>query len=716
MSSQPTAPRVIRFGLFEADLSAGELRKQNRNIKLQYQPFQVLALLLSRPGDVVTREELQRALWPADTFVEFDQGLNTAIKKIRLALGDSADNPRFVETVARRGYRFLAPVAEAAKGAAADQAAHEIQEMTGNVAENRRRWHVLLWAVVGILSLALIAVVRIRQRPTETHAIRFQVPPPERVAQEFVDIPAVSPDGRHVVFSGTDSAGGRHLWLHSLDSLTTELVPEIQADHLPYRPFWSPDSRFVGYFQLDKLKKIDITAGPPSVLCDAPYPVSGGAAWNSDGTILSAPMNGVLRRVSAAGGESTEALGLDKSRKEIAQIWPHFLPDGHHFLYLSQSSDVASSGIYLASLDSKETSRLLSAQSNVAYAPPGFLIYGQLGRLVAQPFSMRGLRITGDPVPIAERVEQTDDPGFAFSASSTGVLVYRTAVSNHTQLVWYGRDGKRLGSAGEPGDYGQIALSPDEKRLAVERLDTGKHTVNVWILELSSGIFSRLTFSNDDGNPVWSPDGREVLFSSQRGDRRGLYRKVIGGSDETLIIDSTQDMWSENWVADGKSIVIIDHAGKAFSQVQLSGDRNPVVLLKSEFYKDEPHVSPDQRWIAYNATESGRWEVYAATFPGFTAKRQVSKNGGAQALWRRDGKELFYLSLDGKLMVVDVKAEATIETGMPHVLFQTRLAVAGNQDQYCVTGDGNRFIFREPVGESTTPITVAVNWDSELKR
>jgi len=335
--------------------------------------------------------------------------------------------------------------------------------------------------------------------------------------------------------------------------------------------------------------------------------------------------------------------------------------------------------------------------------------------LIAQPFSVGGLRIAGDPVPIAEHVEQTGDPGFAFSASNTGVLVYRTAVSHHTQLVWYGRDGKRLGSVGEPGDNGQIALSPDEKRLAVERLDSVKHTVDVWILELSSGIFSRLTFFGD-GNPVWSPDGREVLFTSQRGDRRGLYRKVVGGSDETLIFDSTEDMWSENWVADGKSIIIIDHAGKAFSQVPLSGDRKPVVLFQSEFYKDEPHVSPDQRWIAYNSTESGRWEVYVATFPGFTGKRQVSKDGGAQALWRRDGKELFYLSLDGKLMAVDVRAGATIETGVPHALFQTRLVVEGNMDQYCVTGNGKRFILGEPVGESTTSITVVLNWAAGLKR
>ena len=527
-----TPTRVVRFGVFELDPRAGELRKHGLKIKLPDQPFQILVMLLDQPGQLITREQFHQRLWTEGTFVDFEHGLNAAIQRLRQALGDSADNPRFVETVARRGYRFVAPVADVADAETADPPAREIHEIAGSarhVAENKRKlwrsWQVLPWALVVVLSVALVAVIGIRQRPSGTHAVRFQVPPPEKVAQEFVDIPAVSPDGRHFIFSGTDAVGRGQLFLRSLDSLATELLRETQADQVPYRPFWSPDSRFIGYFQLDKLKKIDITGGPPSVLCDAPFPVSAGAAWSRDGTILFAPMNGVLRRVSAAGGESTVALGLDKSRKEIAQLWPHFLPDGRHFLYLSESSQAASSGIYLASLDSKETHRLLSFQSNVAFAPPGFLIYGQQGRLVAQPFSVGGLRIIGDPIPIAEHVEHTSDPGFAFSVSNTGVLVYRTDGSNNTQLVWYGRDGKRLGSVGEPGAYGQIALSPDEKRLAVERPDAGTDAVNVWILEFSSSIFSRLTFFHD-GNPVWSPDGQEVLFTSQRGGRHGLSRLV----------------------------------------------------------------------------------------------------------------------------------------------------------------------------------------------
>ncbi len=711
---QPGAPstRIVRFGAFELDLRAGELRKHGLKLKLQDQPFQILVMLLEEPGQVVTREQFQQKLWSEGTFVDFEHGLNAAIQRLRQVLGDSADSPRFVETVARRGYRFVAPMARVT----ADQASQEVQQIGGDERENRPRLRrsrqVLPWALVAIVSFALVAAIRFRPQPGKTRPVRFQVLPPERVTQHLHDVPAVSPDGRHFAFSGTDSAGKRHLWLHSLDSLATRQLPEAQTDHFPCRPFWSPDSRFVGYFQGDKLKKIDIKGGRSSVLCDAPYPVFGGAAWSPDGTILFASLQGVLRRVSAAGGQSTVAIGLDKSRNEVAQMWPHFLPDGRHFLYWSQCIDAAKSGTYLASLDSREKRRLLSSESNVAYAPPGFLVYGQQDRLVAQPFNAVGFRISGEPVPIAERVEQTDNPGFAFSVSNTGVLVYRAAVPNNTQLVWYARDGTRLGSVGEPGDYGQIALSPDDRRLAVERQDTPHHTSNIWILDLSSGVFSRKTFF-DDGEPVWSPDGRELLFSSVRGAKWSLFRKVVGEAGERLIFESTEDMYSENWVPDGKSIIIIDHEGKAFSQVPLTGDRKPVVLLKSEFYKDEPHVSPDQHWIAYNSAESGRWEVYVATFPGFTAKRQVSNNGGAQALWRRDGKELFYLSLDGRLMAVDVRAGTSMETGVPHALFRTPLLAVANQDQYCVTRGGRRFLFAESVEDDARPTVVVLNWTPE---
>jgi serine/threonine protein kinase len=564
-------------------------------------------------------------------------------------------------------------------------------------------------AVVSLIALA-VSAVHFGTKPAELQSVRFQVPMPDKVTISRFDIPVVSPNGRHVVYSGIDLAGNNRLWIHSLDSLVTQSLPETEE---AFAPFWSPDSRFVGYCTRDKLKKINISGGAPETVCDAEFGF--GSDWNQEGTILFVPETGLLHRVSA-GGEVKPVLGLDKSRKEIGHSWPHFLPDGRHFLYFSNSADPGKSGIYLASLDSKETRQLISAQSNVSYAPPGFLIYGRGETLIAQPFDAGRLRITGEPFQVAEHVRRVGETGaLAFSASQNGILVLRITGSSNVQLAWYNRDGKRLASVGEPGAYRQIALSPDEKRLAVERPDTAKNVMNVWILELSSGIFSRLTFS-DDAETVWSPDGREVLFLSQRKGKSGLYQKVVGGAAETLLFQSDDSMYPEHWLPDGKSILFINQDGRAFSQLPLSGERKPVVLFKSEFDKDEPHVSPDGHWIAYNSRESGRWEVYVAAFPGFTGTRQVSNHGGGQALWRKDGKELFYLTLDGKMTAVSVKVGATIETGVPKVLFQTRLAVNLLQNQYCVTGDGMRFLFGEPVGEATNPVTVVLNWTAGLKR
>jgi serine/threonine protein kinase len=573
----------------------------------------------------------------------------------------------------------------------------------------RRQW--LSRVFTGVVSLIALAVsaVHFGKKPAELQSVRFQVPPPDKASIDMFNIPVVSPDGRHVVYGGED-LGGSRLWIHSLDSLVTRLLPETEE---AFAPFWSPDSRYVGYSTRDKLKKIDISGGVPETLCD----VGGylGGAWNQEGIILFVPQEGNLHRVSAAGGEVKSVLDLDKSRKETGHAWPHFLPDGRHFLYLSNTADAGKSGIFVASLDSKETRRLISAESNVSYAPPGFLIYGREETLMAQPFDAGKLRITGAPFPVAEHVRPSHFVPSAFSVSQNGILVYRTSGSSNIQLAWHNRDGKRLASVGEPGAYRQVALSPDDKRLATERLDTAKNVLNVWILELSSGIFSRLTFS-DDADPVWSPDGREVLFKSQRQSKSGLYRKVVGGdAAETLLLES-DDSSPEDWLPDGKSILFINNDGIAFSQLPVSGERKPVVLVKSEFVKNEPTVSPDGHWIAYNSRESGRWEVYVATFPGFTEKRQVSNDGGGQALWRKAGKELFYLTLDGKLMAVSVKVGAAIETGIPRVLFQTRLTVNPRQDQYCVTGDGARFLFGEPVGEATNPVTVVLNWTAELKR
>jgi dipeptidyl aminopeptidase/acylaminoacyl peptidase len=308
-------------------------------------------------------------------------------------------------------------------------------------------------------------------------------------------------------------------------------------------------------------------------------------------------------------------------------------------------------------------------------------------------------------------------PGSIYSVSQNGVLVYRGAGSADVQLAWYNRDGKRMGAIGKPGPYGIIVLSPDERRLAMERFDLQLQTNDLWILELASGIFSRLTFNPaDDTDPVWSPDGRELVFSSTRKGSIDLYRKVVGGGDEELLFESAEQKYPKVWMKDGRSILFINEQGKTFFELPLTSERKPIVLTKSEFDKDNPHVSPDGHWVAYNSLESGRWEVYVAAFPAFNEKRQVSNSGGCQPLWRKDGKELFYQTLEGKLMVVEVKGAGKLQTGAPMFLFQTPARVNPVQSEYFVTGDGKRFVFQEPIGESATPITVVVNWAAALKR
>jgi Tol biopolymer transport system component/predicted Ser/Thr protein kinase len=582
------------------------------------------------------------------------------------------------------------------------------------VVARRKTRELVSWVLAAALGLALIAVaaVHFRERPLEVHPVRFTVAPPDKVTFQRYDMPAVSPDGQRLVF--TASAPRGMLWARPIDSLTARPLPGTEG---AYFPFWSPDSRFVGFFAGGKLKKIDVSGGPAQTLCDLVGANGNGGTWNRDGVIVFARSSGPLLRVSASGGEAKPILELDKSRQEASHMWPYFLPDGRHFVYLARSTDAGRSGIRLGSLDSKETRPLISASSNASYVPPGYLVFGRQNALMAQPFDAKKLQLAGDPFPIADQVgSMLVWPGHFYSVSESGVLAYRINSSANVQLAWYNRDGERLGSVGEPGSYRQIVLSPDERQVAIERPDPRTGSDDIWLLTLSSGILQRQTFSSDlHTDPNWSPDGREVAFSLSRKATADLFRKAIGGGSEELIFESDRDKYPEQWLKDG-SIVFINTNGKAFYRVALSGETKPEILFQSEFDKDEPHVSPDGRWIAYNSNESGRWEVYVASFPGFTGRRQVSNAGGVQALWRGDGKELFYLSLEGKLMAVEVKTGTAIETGPPKALFQTSVSVLPFVDQYCVTHDGQRFLFGEPLEGSATPITVVLNWAAGLKR
>ena len=735
MASPAQTPRILRFGVFEVDLQARELRKGGLKLKVHEQPFQVLAALLERPGEVVTREQLRQTLWPAETFVDFEHSINTAVNKLREVLGDSADSPRFVETLARRGYRFLAPVDGPGNEAATTPAQKVPEESSQEVATpvTRRSRQVLPWVLFAVVSIALavLAAVHFRELPGEARSVVFRVPLPENVSFDPGGCPIVSPNGQKILLSGRTSDGRRHLWLYSLDSLTPRLLPGTE-DQDANAPFWSPDSRFVAFFAADKsnhfyLKKIDVLGLQVQTICEV-FAHEAGGTWSRDGVILFAQSKSFpfksLYTVSAEGGEVKPLLPLDKPGQEQTHSQPLFLPDGRHFLYLSLakfSANRLSEGndswetwaVYLRSLDSSETRMLMPVQSYVSYTPPGFLVTAQQETLFAYPFDVKKLRLAGEPFPIAEHVRPGGQPWAFFSVSENGVLLYLSPASSDTQLAWYKRDGARLGSIGEPGRYAAIRMSPDEAQLAIDRWD---QPVAIWTVELSTNVFTRLTAGTSHAlQPVWSPDGRELVFTSDPNGKVGLYRKAMRSEDGGPLFESNEWTFAQQWLKDG-SLLFQSGDKRSFYRLPVPGDRKPALLLKTESEKSLPRVSWDGEWVAYQSDESGRSEVYLAAFPSFKEKRQVSHDGGCQPLWRKDGKELFYLSPDGKLMSVDLKRGARTETGVPRTLFQIPGRVEPNWDQYCVTGDGKKFIFLEPVEKAAKSFTVVLNWPARMKR
>jgi Tol biopolymer transport system component len=327
------------------------------------------------------------------------------------------------------------------------------------------------------------------------------------------------------------------------------------------------------------------------------------------------------------------------------------------------------------------------------------------------------LRLSGEPFPVVQQVALADDQVLSlFSVSDNGTLVYRSGVPGSRRLAWYARDGAHVGWIGEPGRYKDLSLSPDEKRVAVVRRGV---TYEIWTIELSTDVSTRLTDRLNVMNPVWSPDGRELGFMAwPEIPRWELYRRVVGGGGEELLFAANDEMFRRQWLKDGSIVFGLSDAGeggRAIYRLGTAGKQQPSLLLKTESGKDSPQVSPDGRWVAYQSDESGRFEVYLAAFPAFTEKRRVSNGDGYQPLWRKDGKELFYLTVDGKVMSVNVKGGARAKTDVPRVLFQGPARVEPKWGAYSVTGDGKKFIFLEPV-ETKRPFTVVLNWTTGLKK
>ncbi len=611
--------------------------------------------------------------------------------------------------------------------------------------QRRREW--IAWAVAAALLLvvALMMIPRGRETPGAPQTARFLIYPPEGTvfAGPNSTVPAtelaISPDGRRLVFVAGRIGATPQLWVRSLDDPMAK--PLAGTDGASY-PFWSPESNEIAFLSQGKLKKVYMVGGPPQILCDASRNLYGGT-WNADGVVLFAGAldTGILQ-VSAGGGRPIQVTRLDASRQEFGHWFPQFLPDGKHFLYNTRAP-LEQSGIYVASLDGKTSKRLLPGarfDATVAWAPPGHLLFLEGTTLMAQPFDLEKLEITGRPAPVAQPVASASSGYAAFSASRTGVLAYHSGDVLSGRLSWFDRSGTSLGSLEPPADYIDFRLSPDEKRVAAARVDPQTNRPDIWILDLSRGTDSRFTTGPlIEANANWSPDGERILFRSNNnnGANEFVIKPASGGQEEIIFglaeqqaVPETNIPVPSDWSADGRFVVFSTVARDLWALPMGAApgtDGKPVRLVQSEFDEIHPNLSPDGRWLAYSSNETGRFEVYVRQFLGpdgrlrsgtGAGKWQVSTRGGYEPRWRPDGKELYYISADHKLMAVSVSGGDSFQAGIPQALFALRIPteVSLYRSHYLPTRDGRRFLVNtlehEPV---PSPITVVLNWSPAVK-
>ncbi|HEV8486662.1 MAG TPA: hypothetical protein VGV87_24160, partial [Blastocatellia bacterium] len=589
--------------------------------------------------------------------------------------------------------------------------------------KNRER---LIWiGVTALLSLAplSLAMLYLRAGATDLRVHRLSILPPETTFLMAGQAPLISSDGKVLAFVAMDASGKSLLYVRPLDSLVPQPLAGTDGAILP---FWSPDSRSLGFFAGGKLKTIGISGGRPTTLANAPN--GRGGAWNREGVIIFCPTPPApLYRIPASGGEATPINTVDLAQGSFGPRWlPTFLPDGRHYLYLAAIRNLnVQRELRVGSLDSDDSKLLLSVYSNAVYAPPGYLIFRREATLMAQRFDADKLAVAGDPFPIAEDVgfDATSFQGF-FSVSDNGVLVYHSGAAGKTQFTWVDRTGKELGIVGEAADQGDLQLSPESARLAFRRVESRTGAINIWLMDLARGTASPFTFEQTiDFAPIWSPDGNRIVFASLRDGPPNLLQKVSNsaGNEEPLLKNFIPKI-PFDWSRDGRFIIygVIDpKTSWDLWVLPLDGDRTPIPFLQTDADERQAQFSPNGKWVAYASIESGRTEVYVRPFPAAAGKWQVSTGGGEQPRWRRDGRELFYLSADHKLIAVEVNTEGpTFEHHTPNALFVTRVGgIDTPGDYYAVTADGQRFLLNNLVEEAGhTPITVVVNWTADLKR
>jgi eukaryotic-like serine/threonine-protein kinase len=582
----------------------------------------------------------------------------------------------------------------------------------------------LAWAVAmaGLLVASLAGAAYYHEASKPAQVVRAVIPTEEGtspvMAGDLGGPVVLSPDGKTLAFGATDTQGKVTLWVRDLDGLHARSLAGTDGATMP---FWSPDGRSLAYFAGGKLKTVPVEGGTPADICDAP--AGRGGTWNAQGTILFSPQyESAIYQVSASGGAATPVTTVDNAKHD-SHRWPYFLPDGRHFLYLAVNRMVGrepNDAIYFASLDGKENRLLMHAFANAAYGA-GRLLFMRGDALMAQSLDPDTGKLTGEPTRIAQDIGV--DPTIwraAFDVARSNILVYAAGGSLGGQAVWFDSSGKELGIVVDKAlNLYHVRISPDGQKVAT---DFGETTTSVWVYDLRRKVNTRLTLDQEANvdAPVWSPDGRWIVYHGLQNGHNNIYRKAAGGFGERdrLLEGASVNQVPSDWSPDGKSLLFSsgDLAGQGqVWMLPLNGDHKPVPIAQNGNVSKDARFSPDGRWIAYASDASGKFEVYVIPSDRTSGRWQISSAGGLQPVWRRDGKEIFYLALDNALMSVPITlSKDVVEVGAVRQLFRVPRLVGttGNFNAYDVTPDGQRFLTLEAT-QSTPP---TINGGHQLDR
>ncbi len=693
------------FDRFRVNVDSLELLRDGQRIALPPKTFDVLVLLVANRHRVLSKEEILKTVW-REAFVS-DDSLSQCISSLRKTLGDDSSEPAFIATAPRRGYRFIAPVTEEPLSPPAILSVDERPSPTPRAAiasaprQPRGRW--LVAAIVALAAAAAGLAAGMALNRGITKPLRMNLQPPLGVV--LTSGAMLSPDGSMAAFVAEDRASARRLWVAPLTGGEPRALAGTEG---AAQPFWSPDSRFLGFFASGALKTIEVSSGPPRTIAPIDL-VPAGASWSGD-WIVFAGFRSSINAVAAAGGAIRAVTTVDTELGDRAHEWPEFLPGrGERFLYSVDSADPERTGTYIGSIDSNTPKRLIADQHAI-YAPPGYLVYVRDETLIARRFNAASLEVGPATVTIAGNVTAPSIRNGAVVSAAQGLLSFGGGMAGG-RLVWLDRAGQQV-STTHASDVHSPALLPESEQVLVD----GN---GVWLVDLKRGTTTRLIA--DGSTPVASPDGSRFVFNAVRGGNiNDLYVRTLGGNDDELLLRTAENKLPNDWTRDGRYLVYASrHArtGRDLWLLPMIGDHTPIPFSVAPGNEIQAQVSPDGRWIAYASNESGSWQVYVQSFPKPGNKRAVSPGGGAKPVWRADGDELFYLAPDRTLMAAPVDARGDV--GRPEALFQTSVVadLSTYRSQYAVTPDGRRFLFdtADPAS-ARSPITMLVNWESQVAR